>query len=158
MTLLRPKSSKCEPQESLKQQIEANLVLRLEGLRRLNSFKAHSVKRQIQPLLSSNRFSGLSELAQARKLPFTPLIRGLEASVRQSRIPAVLRPPTRDCGSQVSGDVGGSSQGSATAFPRTNQTCDISSNPSHRLFVSPSGERSFTRPDGSVERPRAAVV
>jgi hypothetical protein len=50
----------------------------LEGFRRLNTFKAHSDKRQLKALLNRNGFSGLSELAQVPRSPLTPLIDGLE--------------------------------------------------------------------------------
>lgn len=53
-------------------------------------------------------------------------------------------------------DIGGSSRGSATAFPHTNQTYNTSSNPSHRPVRAPRGERSFTLIRRNVERPPAA--
>jgi hypothetical protein len=40
------------------------LVFSLEGFRRLNTFKAHSDKRQLYAVLNRNGFSGVSELAQ----------------------------------------------------------------------------------------------
>lgn len=45
----------------------------LEGFRRLNTFKAHPDKRQLEALLNRNGFSGLSELGEApRSTPSTP--------------------------------------------------------------------------------------
>jgi hypothetical protein len=44
---VRPNSSKCETLGKPEAEIETNLVLRLEGFRRLNTFKAHSDKRQL---------------------------------------------------------------------------------------------------------------
>jgi hypothetical protein len=40
-------------------------AISLEGFRRLNTFKAHSDKRQLEALLNRNGFSGLSELEEA---------------------------------------------------------------------------------------------
>jgi hypothetical protein len=42
-----------------------NAVLRLEGFRLLNTFKAHSDKGQLEALLNRNGLSGLSELGEA---------------------------------------------------------------------------------------------
>ena len=52
---------------------KTNLVFRLEGFRRLNTFKAHSDKRQLKALLNRNCFFCLSELAQVPKSPPPPV-------------------------------------------------------------------------------------
>jgi hypothetical protein len=49
------------------------LVFSLEGFRRLNTFKAHSDKRQLKALLNRNCFFCLSELAQVPKSPPPPV-------------------------------------------------------------------------------------
>jgi hypothetical protein len=48
------------------------LAFSLEGFRRLNTFKAHSDKRQLQAVLNRNGFSDLSELAQISRSPPHP--------------------------------------------------------------------------------------
>jgi hypothetical protein len=48
------------------------LVFSLEGFRRMNTFKAHSDKRQLEALLNRNGFSGLSELGEAPRSTPSP--------------------------------------------------------------------------------------
>jgi hypothetical protein len=53
----------------------------IQGFRLLNTFKAHSDKRQIESLLNRNGFSGLSELGEAEVDDLTRSSMGWRRSV-----------------------------------------------------------------------------
>jgi len=88
-----------------------------EGFRRLNTFKAHRDKKAAPTAIEQAYFSGLSELAQARRLtphPAHPWPGGVSLPKQNA---AVRCPPTQDVGVSILRRRGFESGGRFTRFP-----------------------------------------
>ena len=122
----------------------------MEGFRRLNAFKAHSDKRAALSAIEPQCLFRLVRIGTSPQVDaLTALIHELEAVSFGRTAPANQHKGT------ILRRVGGSRQGSATAFPHTNRTYDTSSNRSHSTeaartlqgsrLVTPTMSKSSTR-------------